>query len=181
MVACAEVTPSTDLSAEALIPVVYEELRSLAGRYFRQSQGVDVAPTSIVHEAFMKLREAHQGWNDQQHFQAIAATAMRQILIDRVRRQKAEKRGGGWERVTLSLSLEGVSQRVDLEGLDEALHELNALDPRQARIVELRYFGGLTVPEVAVHLSVSTSTIEKEWRRARAWLGAKLTASDPRD
>jgi RNA polymerase sigma factor (TIGR02999 family) len=168
------VAAPTNLTPDALMPLVYEELRALAGRYFRGANGGEVAPTSVVHEAYLKLSEAHPGWKDQQHFQAIAATAMRQILIDRVRKKNADKRGGGWERVTLSVSLEGVSSQLDLEGLDDALRELGELDARQARIVELRFFGGLTVPEVATHLQVSTSTVEKEWRRARAWLGAKL-------
>lgn len=163
-----------DLSAEALLPLVYEELRSLAGRYFRQAAGVDVAPTSIVHDAFLKLCEANPSWKDHEHFSAIAATAMRQILVDRARRQKAGKRGGGWERVTLSIAIDGEANRMDLEALDEALTELTNLDARQARIVELRFFGGLTVIEVAAALCVSTSTVEKEWRRARAWLGARL-------
>jgi RNA polymerase sigma factor (TIGR02999 family) len=166
---------SPDVSAEALMPVVYEELRALAGKYFRLSSGVEVAPTSIVHEAFVKLSGANPSWRDREHFCAVAATAMRQILVDRARRQKAAKRGGGWERVTLSVALEGVPGRLDLEALDDALEALTALDARQARIVELRFFGGLTVPEAAQHLQVSTSTVEKEWRRARAWLGARLT------
>jgi len=166
-------TPAA-LSADALMPLVYEELRALAGRYFRQAAGVDVTPTSIVHEAFMKLSASHPGWRDEQHFQAIAATAMRQILVDRARRQQAGKRGGGWERVTLSVAVDGVAQRLDLEALDEALTELASFDARQARIVELRFFGGLTMPQIAQCLEVSTSTVEKEWRRARAWLGAKL-------
>jgi RNA polymerase sigma factor (TIGR02999 family) len=163
-----------ELSAEALLPLVYEELRSLAGRYFRQSVGVDIAPTSIVHDAFLKLVEANPSWKDHEHFSAIAATAMRQILVDRARRQKAGKRGGGWERVTLSIAVDGEATRVDLQALDQALTELSSLDGRQGRIVELRFFGGLTVPEVAIALDVSTSTVEKEWRRARAWLGARL-------
>jgi RNA polymerase sigma factor (TIGR02999 family) len=162
------------LSAEALMPLVYEELRALAGKYFRQSTGLDVAPTSIVHEAFLKLSEANPAWNDREHFAAVAATAMRQILVDRARRQHAAKRGGGWERVSLSLLVDGVTRSLDLEAVEVALSELQALDARQARIVELRFFGGLTVPEVARSLNQSVSTVEKEWRRARAWLGARL-------
>lgn len=169
---------AADLSADALMPVVYEELRALAGRYFRQSLGVEVAPTSIVHDAFVKLSEARMpGWKDEEHFAAVAATAMRQILVDRARRQKAGKRGGGWERVTMSIAVDGAAQRLDLEALDDSLRELEGLDGRQARIVELRFFGGLTVPQVASVLEVSTSTVEKEWRRARAWLGARLKSA----
>jgi RNA polymerase sigma factor (TIGR02999 family) len=172
---CAFMAAPPNLSAEALMPLVYEELRALAGRYFRDAMGLEVAPTSIVHEAFVKLSEARSpAWKDEQHFAAIAATAMRQILVDRARRQRAAKRGGGWERVTLSIAIDGVVGRLDLEGLDDALTELAALDGRQARIVELRFFGGLTVPQVSGVLEVSSSTVEKEWRRARAWLGARL-------
>ncbi len=156
------------------MPLVYDELRALAGKYFRQASGVDVAPTSIVHEAYLKLCAAHPSWRDEEHFAAVAATAMRQVLVDRARRQRAEKRGGQWERVTLSLAIEGLPDRLDLAALDDALTALAALDPRQAKIVELRFFGGLLVPQVANVLNVSTSTVEKEWRRARAWLGAQL-------
>jgi RNA polymerase sigma-70 factor, ECF subfamily len=168
------VAAPTDVSVEALMPLVYEELRALAGKYFRRSAGVEVAPTSIVHEAFVKLCGAHPSWGDREHFCAVAATAMRQILVDRARRQKAAKRGGAWERVTLSVALENVPGRLDLEALDDALQALAVLDARQARIVELRFFGGLTVPQAAEFLEVSASTVEKEWRRARAWLGARL-------
>ncbi len=156
------------------MPVMYDELRAIAGRYFRQSAGVDVAPTSIVHDAFLKLCTAHPSWRDEEHFAAVAATAMRQVLVDRARRQKANKRGGDLERVTLSVAVDGVAQRLDLGALDDALSALALLDARQARIVELRFFGGLQVTQVATALEVSTSTVEKEWRRARAWLSAQL-------
>ena len=166
-----------DLSAEALMPAMYDELRAIAGRYFREAAGVEVAPTSIVHDAFVKLSNAHPSWRDEAHFAAIAATAMRQVLVDRARKQKAHKRGGGLERVTLSLAIDGVSNRMDLGALDEALAALALLDARQARIVELRFFGGLQVGQVAAALEVSTSTVEKEWRRARAWLSAQLASA----
>ena len=165
----------TPTSAAALLPIVYEQLRALAGKYFLSSSGAPVAPTSIVHEAFLKL-SGKEGFNDEEHFAAVAATAMRQVLVDRVRRDQAAKRGGGWERVTLSLALDGAGEQLDLEALDAALTQLQALDERQARIVELRFFGGLTVPPVARALQLSTSSVEKEWRRARAWLGAQLRA-----
>jgi RNA polymerase sigma-70 factor, ECF subfamily len=165
----------TSTSAAALLPLVYEQLRSLAGRYFLSASGQPVAPTSIVHEAFLKL-SGKEGFADEEHFAAVAATAMRQVLVDRARRNGADKRGGGWERVTLSFAVDGSSNQLDLEALDHALDELQRLDERQARIVELRFFGGLTVPQVARALQLSTSSVEKEWRRARAWLGAKLAA-----
>ncbi|MFZ5438485.1 MAG: ECF-type sigma factor [Myxococcota bacterium] len=166
----------TVVTPDQILPLLYEELRALAGKYARGSD--QVAPTSIVHEAFLKLRDGQVGALELEHFRALAATAMRQVLVDRARRRAAARRGGDWERVTLTLSIEGSSEEhCDVMALDDALRELEALDARQARIVELRYFAGLTVPEVARELKVSTSTVEKEWRRARAWLGAKLRAT----
>lgn len=163
---------SVPLSAEALVPLLYEELRALASKVARGG-ALEVSPTSMVHEAFLKLRSAEP--RELEHFRALAATAMRQVLADRARRKSAQRRGGDWERVTLSLALEGqAGESCDVEALDAALTQLEQLDARQARIVELRYFGGLTVPEVARELQVSTSTVEKEWRRARAWLGVQL-------
>lgn len=157
------------------MPLVYEQLRALATKYVRGGSSEAVAPTSIVHEAFLKLREGQVGELELSHFCALAATAMRQVLIDRARRRGAARRGGGWDRVTLSISLEAEGHaHVDVVELDEALRKLEVLDARQARIVELRFFGGLSVPEAARVLGVSTSTVEKEWRRARAWLGAAL-------
>ncbi len=161
--------------AEAIFPIVYEELRRLATRYYRRAAGA-VEPTSLVHEAFLKL-EAHGGpWRDREHFMAVAATAMRQVLVDRARRMGASKRGGGWHRVTLrGVGTRGESETVvDLLALNEALDALAERSPRQARIVELRFFGGLSAPQAARHLGVSLRTVEQEWRRARAWLGARL-------
>lgn len=163
---------TSSLSVEDLVPLLYEELRALATKVARGGS-VEVSPTSVVHEAFLKLRLSEP--RELEHFRALAAKAMRQVLTDRARRRSAQRRGGDWERVTLSLALDGqAGESLDVEALDAALTELERLDARQARIVELRYFAGLTVPEVARALDVSTSTVEKEWRRARAWLGAQL-------
>lgn len=163
---------TSSLSVEDLVPLLYEELRALATKVARGG-AMEVSPTSVVHEAFLKLRLAEP--REVEHFRALAAKAMRQVLTDRARRRSAQRRGGDWERVTLSLALDGqAGESLDVEALDAALTELERLDARQARIVELRYFAGLTVPEVARELEVSTSTVEKEWRRARAWLGAQL-------
>lgn len=163
------------VSAEALLPLVYEQLRALASKYLKRGADEPIAATSIVHEAFLKLRDA--GAKDVQHFSALAATAMRQVLVDRARRRAAVKHGGGWQRVTLSVSIEtGDDDAIDVVALDDALRKLEGLDARQARIVELRFFGGLTVPETADALGVSSSTVEKQWRRARAWLGAELSS-----
>lgn len=163
-------------SDDRLVALLYEELRALAGAQYRGRANVAAQPTSLVHEAWLKLRGAE--WNDREHFLAIASTAMRQILADRARRQRADKRGGGWERVTLAgVRATGAEDVVDVIALDDALARLEALDPRQARIVVLRIFAGLQVPEIAVALGVSESTVEKEWRRARAWLAATLSAA----
>ena len=160
--------------ASEMFPVVYEELKRLATRYYRRSADA-VEPTSLVHEAFLKLDAHGGGWNDRDHFLAVAATAMRQILVDRARRRRAGKRGGGWQRITLSkLGAGNGDAVVDLIALDDAMRDLAERSERQARIVELRFFGGLAAPEIARHLGVSLSTVEKEWRRARAWLGARL-------
>jgi RNA polymerase sigma-70 factor (ECF subfamily) len=160
-----------------LLPLVYEQLRGLAGRYF-QGQPADhtLQPTALVHEAYIKLINASDAnWQDRVHFCAVASTAMRQILHDRARRRRAAKRGGDARRVPLDqVDPPSGGRAIDLIALDEALARLAELDPRQARIVELRFFGGLTTEQVATVLGVSTRTIEKEWRRIRAWLGSEL-------
>lgn len=165
-------------SAE-LTPEVYEQLRSIAASYFRGQRGdVSLQPTVLLHEAYLRLAAAEDRgarFVDRAHFCATAARAMRQILIDRARRRAASKRGGEWRRVSLSLVGDGAGgEMVDLLALDRALEALEELSPRQSRIVELRFFGGSTVEEIAAALDVSASTVEKEWRRARAWLAATL-------
>jgi len=165
-------------AAGRLLPLVYDQLRDLAGSYFRrQPAGHTLQPTALVHEAFVKLVEQTQiSWTNREHFLAIAATAMRQILTDHARRVRADKRGGSWERVTLSERLEASSgAELDVVELDEALTRLAALDERKHRVVELRYFGGLTVEEVANLLGVSKRTVEKDWHAARAWLSVQLS------
>ncbi len=152
------------VSTDEILPLVYEQLRALASKY--AVGHATVAPTSIVHEAFLKLRDGGVGVNDLEHFRALAATAMRQVLVDRARRRRSAKHGGDLERVTLSFET-GEPQDYDVVALNDALTRLAELDARQARIVELRFFAGMTNPEVATALEVSTSTVEKEWRRAR--------------
>ena len=143
-----------------------------------QHNNTTLQPTVLVHELFLRFsKNSAQGWVDRQHFFAVAATAMRQILIDHARRGRRQKRGDGWQRVTLTgLPDPQRESIVDLIALDQALGDLGRLNPRQARIVELRFFAGLTVNEVGDVLQISTRTIEKEWRRARAWLGRQLSA-----
>ena len=158
-----------------LVPQVYAELRALAGSYLRGRGGQTLQPTALVHEAFLRLVRADGSeWKDRAHFMAVAATAMRQILTDQARRRSASKRGGPRkERVTLS-NLPAFESPVDVVALDDLLGKLARLDERQAKLVELRFFAGLTEEEVATALGVSLRTVQKDWRKAKAWLLAEL-------
>lgn len=161
-----------------LVPLVYAELRRVAARYSRRERhGQTLQATALVHEAYLRLLgDQHLQWQNRAHFCAIAANAMRQILIERARARRAAKRGGSRARITLDEGLiadEGVS--VDLLALDEALERLAALDATQAKIVELRFFGGLTVEETAEALEISPATVKRGWAVARAWLRRELT------
>jgi RNA polymerase sigma-70 factor, ECF subfamily len=159
-----------------LVELVYGELRGLAGSYARGREQMTLQATAIVHEAFVKLVDASPAeYQDRAHFFAVAATAMRQVLSDHARARSAQKRGGAWDKVSLDPGLlVASSEGIDLVALDEALTELALYDERKHRVVELRFFGGLTVEEVAGLLGVSTTTIESEWRAARAWLAVRL-------
>jgi len=168
-------------AADELLPVVYEELRRLAAGYFQhESPGHTLQPTALVHEAFLKL-VSHPGgdWKSRGHFMALAARAMRQVLIDHARSKGRTKRGGDLERVPLS-SAESPSgeMKLDVLDLERALEKLAAIDPRQVRIIELWFFAGLTTNEVAEVLGVSERTVRREWRHARAWLNRELSQSD---
>ena len=165
-------------AARRLFPLVYDELRALAGSLF-QNQGPNhtLQPTALVHDAYMRMVGQPEGaWKDRAHFLAVAAQAMRQILIDHARRKKAEKRGSGWDRVTLdeAVALDG-ERTLDVLALDEAMTRLSGLDERKARVVELRFFGGLTNEEVASVLDVSRATVADDWTVARAWLRGELS------
>jgi RNA polymerase sigma-70 factor (ECF subfamily) len=163
--------------SEEAMGFVYDELRALARAAFRvQRADHTLQPTALVHEAFVKLFGApHAPWHDRAHFFALAAKAMRQLLVDHARAQAALKRGGGNPRVTLSEGLLGAAApECDLLDLDAALHELAGLDERQARVAELRLFAGLAVDEVASVLAISDATVERDWRTARAWIAHRL-------
>ncbi|MCB9892151.1 MAG: sigma-70 family RNA polymerase sigma factor [Planctomycetes bacterium] len=164
-------------AGERLFGLVYEELRSLAMRLL-QGPGGTLQATALVHEAWMKLSRHAEGdgpWESRSHFLAVASKAMRQILVDHARGRSAKKRGGGAQRVTLDDCLDAVeSDTGDVLALSEALRLLTELHPRQAQIVEMRFFGGATLEEVAEALSVGLSTVKADWRFARAWLRQEL-------
>ncbi len=167
-------------AAEKLLPLVYTELRRIAARCMNDERANHtLQPTALVHEAFLRLVDQHDAsYESQTHFLCIAAQAMRRILVDNARAKRTEKRGEHWERVTLNEAIRagGDGATVDLIALDDALGQLTKLSGRQARVVELRFFAGLSVAEAANALGVSVSTVEAEWRVARAWLAAKLSA-----
>ena len=165
-----------------LMPVVYEELRRLARRYVRRERAPQtIQATDLVHEAYLRLaKDKKQNWTGRTHFLAIAAIAMRQILVERARARGASKRGGSQVRVTLDDALvAGTGATLDLVALDDALSALSTLDARQARIVELRFFGGLTIEETAEAVGVSPATVKRSWTIAKAWLRREMGKGRP--
>jgi RNA polymerase sigma factor (TIGR02999 family) len=171
-----------DRHLDALLPVVYQELRRLAAAYLRRERpGQTLQPTALVHEAYLRLmKDRPDRWQNRAHFCAIAAHSMRQILIERARARGAQKRGGAQPRVTLDEALvAGAEPSVDLVALDQALARLEALDPEQARLVELRFFGGLTIEETAEAMNISPATVKRHWTVARAWLARELADGSP--
>ena len=164
-------------SLDSLLPLVYQELRRLAAAYIRRERpGYTLQPTALVNEAYLRLlKDDPARWQNRAHFCAIAAHSMRQILIERARARDAQKRGGARARVTLDEALvAGGARSIDLVALDEALERLAAIDPEQARLVELRFFGGLTVEETAEAMHISPATVKRHWTVARAWLAREL-------
>jgi len=158
---------------DQMLPVLYRELHRLAAAYLsREATGHTLQPTALVHEAYLRLiDQRHVNWRNRAQFLGLAAGMMRRILVSHARDRVARKRGGGAERVSLSL-VESPSGRPDVEliALEEAMTRLAALDERKARVVELKFFGGLTVEEIAEVLEISGATVEREWAFARAWL-----------
>lgn len=166
-----------DESAPAeLLPHLYEQLRGIAELLMaQQSPSHTLQPTALVHEAWMRMSGGD--YEGREHFAAVAARAMRSVLVDHARRKRAEKRGGAALRVPADLLLERIEEEgADVLALEDALERLGARDPELLRIVELRFFGGLEVSETAHALGVSESTVEREWRAARAWLYRRLSA-----
>lgn len=166
----------------ALMPHVYRELRAIATACMRgQRPDHTLQPTALVSEAYLKLfRRTDAKWNDRKHFFALAAKAMRQLLVDHARARSAEKRGGHREDLSLDAAVsQAAGFDFDLIDLNDLLDEMAGFDAAQARVVELRYFGGLEMQQIADVLGTSLSTVEREWRAARAWLFVRLKANDP--
>lgn len=162
---------------ERLMPLVYDELRQLARRYLqRERADHTLQATGLVHEAYLRLvDETAATWQNRAHFFGVAAQLMRRILVDHARRHRAEKRGGAWDKIALDEALTPApTPAVDLVALDDALNDLVTFDPRQSRIVELRFFGGLTNEEIGEVLGVSPRTVKREWRMAKAWLRREI-------
>jgi RNA polymerase sigma-70 factor, ECF subfamily len=163
----------SSLKLSRIMPEAYSELRRLARHYMaREKAGMTLQATALVNEAFLKLaKERAHSWKNRSHFCAIAAGAMREILVERARARAALKRGGSRVRVSFeNVAAVGEEKPVDLLALDEALGQLAEMDPQMAQIVELRFFGGLTVEEAAAHLKISPATIKRGWTMAKAWL-----------
>ena len=163
---------------DRLMPAVYQELRRLAHRQMRRERDGDtLQTTALVNEAYLRLVDyKRMRPRDRAHFLAIAAQAMRRILVERARGRRADKRGGHAQQVSLDEAADVSSERAaDLVALDEALTRLASIDPRKCQLVELKYFGGLTIEEAAEVLEVSTPTVERDWRTARIWLHREIS------
>ena len=164
---------------DALLPLVYDELHAQAARFLRRERvGHTLQTTALIHETYLKLIDQREvNWQNRAHFFGIAAQAMRRILVDYARQRHREKRGGADENLPLEdvkLAVSG-EKEIDLEELDQALTRLAAMDERQEKIVELRYFGGLSIEETAEVLRISTATVKNDWKSAKAWLYQEIT------
>ena len=164
-------------AAASIFPLVYDELRRLAHIHLaKESTGRTLGTTELVHEAYLRLiDDTRAGWNGRVHFMAVAATAMRHILVDHARARRSLKRGGGRVPMSLDAADLGTEERADLlVALDEALDRLRQLDERRARVVECRFFGGMTEDETAEALGISNRTAQREWSKAKGWLYRQL-------
>ena len=174
-----------DPAAEAkLLPLVYDQLRRQAAHQLRRERpGHSLSPTAVVHELYLRLvPQERASWVNRAQFFAVASRLIRRVLVDHARARRTAKRAGGWQRVTLADDVaEAGPLDLDLLALDRALEELAALDARRARLVELRYFGGLSLDETAAALGVSAATVSREWQLARAWLHRRLADAEARE
>ena len=165
-------------AADRLMELVYDEFREMAAGYLRREPSeMTLEPTALVHEAFLRLiDQTNVNWKGRTHFLAIGAKAMRRVLVDHARKRQRVKRGGSRKRLSFDEQVYlSPDHDDDLISVDDLLVELQEIDPRQAKIVELRFFGGMTTAEVANYLGISKSTIDREWRVVRAWLRKQLT------
>ena len=176
--AAIEKTGDSEVAA-SLLPLVYQELRDLAARYLRRERhGHTLSPTALVHEAFLRLvDQSRVSWPGKTHFYAVGAEAMRRILIDHARARQRDKRGRDWRKVAFDVVVSELALLdTDLVDFKDSLRRRAELDPRQARVVELRLFAGLDMNEIATVLGVSKRTVEGDWTHARAWLRAELAS-----
>lgn len=172
-----------DAALASLVPIIYDELRRLAKFHMRHERAAHtLETTALVHEAYLKLiAQKSTNWQNRTHFFAASAQSMRRILVDMARARKRQRRGGGAERLSLEEGLIFSPERAsELVALDDALTELEKLDSRKSRVVELRFFAGLTMDEIAGVLKVSPQTVLREWNRARAWLYSQLSNAEAR-
>jgi RNA polymerase sigma factor (TIGR02999 family) len=169
-------------AAEQLLPLVYDELRKLAGQKLAQEKpGQTLQATALVHEAYLRLVDVGkaQHWNSRGHFFAAAAEAMRRLLVDQARRKKSRKRGGGLERHALdNVEIVALEPSVDLLAINEALAKFERIDKAAAEVVKLRYYAGLSIPQAAEALGISSTTADRHWAYARVWLHAELMKGD---
>ena len=166
-----------DAAGDELLARVYDQLRRIARHHLRGERADHtLQTTALINEAYMKLVEQPVSWQSRAHFFGIAARLMRQILVDHARARQRLKRGGDWQRISITAGDTAREQAADLLALDKALEILAAADPQKSRIVELRFFGGLTIDETAQVMGVSTPTVERGWRAARAWLQTELSS-----
>jgi RNA polymerase sigma-70 factor (ECF subfamily) len=163
-------------AAERLLPLVYAELHRLATSYMRRErQDHTLQPTALINEAYIRLAKGHLDWQNREHFIGVAANTMRRVLVDHARGHKAKMRGGELRRVELDEALVVSEERAEeMLELDDALNELMEVNPRQARVVELRYFGGLSVEQIAGVLAIAPRSVKRDWAVARIWLFNKL-------
>jgi len=162
---------------DELIPLVYAELHRLAGRYmWREGRGHTLQTSALINEAYLRLVDQKKmQWQNRAHFFGVAARLMRQILVDHARSRSRAKRGGGAQMVSLAEQSVIAKEIEDVIALDDALKNLSEMDPRKSQIVEMKFFGGLTTEEVAEVLNVTTRTVEREWRKAKAWLNRAIS------
>ena len=166
---------------DQLVPIIYGELRRIASTYLsRERENHTLQPTALVNEAFLRLIGQDVEWQNRSHFIGVAAQMMRRVLVDHARGKQALKRGGDVTMIELSPDVAAADREYQILALDDALQQLATLDERQAKIVELRFFGGLTIEETAEAIGVSPATVKREWTMARAWLHREISRTGDR-